>query len=581
MLYHTTANHRRFTLSPRAFWLGAAALTLLRLGVTVFQQGYIWVGGAPLDDELMFRAANAVTAGRWLGEYDYLTLSKAMFFPVWLALLHALRLPYLAAGAALWCAAAALAAAALRPLWAGVSPARDRALVLGLYAVLAFLPSSWAAYTLRVYRDNIFPALSLLAFAGFAGAVLRAGAAGGGKAPRLWPWLLAAGAGLTAGYLDREDAGLFLLPAAALASAYLVWRCVRGRRWLSLAGQALPYGMLAAGVLAFCALNYTHYGVFALSDFSTGSFADAMGAMSRVDTAAADGRLSVPADARALLYEAVPELQPLQYWLEEDPDLQNSFRDPVLDDYRAGSFYWAIRRAAQYEGVYESARTARAYWAAVAKAVNAALADGTLPARADDAGPRSSTAQPIRARYVLPTLKECCKSLYWVLTFQDCRPYEAQRSIGTEEDLAQWSAYLGCGFNAAAEAGKATPYYSPQQKLVFRALEALRLCAALLMTGGFVLAVLCWLRAAPRALARGACARVRLAWALPAVLLAFAALRCAMIAFVEVSSFGIGTSTMYLATVHPLVALFIYASLWPLLTPAAAAAERGLRDGET
>lgn len=72
-----------------------ALLVCLRLALTGFQQAYIWVGGAPLDDELMFRAANHITAGQWLGAYDYLTLSKAMFFPVWLALLHALHLPYL------------------------------------------------------------------------------------------------------------------------------------------------------------------------------------------------------------------------------------------------------------------------------------------------------------------------------------------------------------------------------------------------------------------------------------------------------------------------------------------------------
>lgn len=128
------------SLTPRAFWAWAAALTLLRLAVTAFQQGYTWVGGAPLDDELMFRAANAITAGQWLGTYDYLTLSKAMFFPVWLALLHALHLPYLTAGAALWCAAAGLAAAALRPLWAAATAGHGRTLTLGLYAALAFLP---------------------------------------------------------------------------------------------------------------------------------------------------------------------------------------------------------------------------------------------------------------------------------------------------------------------------------------------------------------------------------------------------------------------------------------------------------
>lgn len=41
-----------------------------------------------------------------------------------------------------------------------------------------------------------------------------------------------------------------------------------------------------------------------------------------------------------------------------------------------------------------------------------------------------------------------------------------------------------------------------------------------------------------------------------------ALLRCAMIAFVEVSSFGIGTSTMYLATVHPLLALYAFVGLF-------------------
>ena len=65
--------HFRPRLSCRAFWVLCALLVCLRLALTGFQQAYIWVGGAPLDDELMFRAANHITAGRWLGAYDYLT----------------------------------------------------------------------------------------------------------------------------------------------------------------------------------------------------------------------------------------------------------------------------------------------------------------------------------------------------------------------------------------------------------------------------------------------------------------------------------------------------------------------------
>ena len=55
--------HPRLQLNKRAFWCGVAVLVLLRCGLTSFQQAYTWVGGAPLDDELMFRAAQAITAG--------------------------------------------------------------------------------------------------------------------------------------------------------------------------------------------------------------------------------------------------------------------------------------------------------------------------------------------------------------------------------------------------------------------------------------------------------------------------------------------------------------------------------------
>ena len=116
-------------LSPHGrLWLCLAALTALRLVLAGQQLAYVWVGGAPLDDELMFRAANSISAGQWLGGYDYLTLSKAMFFPVWLALLHALHLPYLVGGAAL-----AMACLRLRLHWTA-----GKALLLALSSLGSF-----------------------------------------------------------------------------------------------------------------------------------------------------------------------------------------------------------------------------------------------------------------------------------------------------------------------------------------------------------------------------------------------------------------------------------------------------------
>lgn len=144
------------------------------------------------------------------------------------------------------------------------------------------------------------------------------------------------------------------------------------------------------------------------------------------------------------------------------------------------------------------------------------------------------------------------------LTFQDCPAYyQTLRSIGTTEDVAQWSAYLHCNFNNAAEAGKDTPYYAPLQKLAYRALGVLRCVYAVLLPLAFVWAVVRHLCALPMVLRRRT-AGAALPWLLLFGLLAMAALRCGMIAFVEVSSFGIGTSTMYLSTVHPLLLLYTY-----------------------
>lgn len=429
-------------------------------------------------------------------------------------------------------------------------------LTLALFAALAFLPSSWAAYTLRVYRDNIFPALCLYFFAGMAGMALRAVFE---KDKPLWPWLAAAGAGLACGYLDREDAGLFLLPFAAAATVIVALVLVGQRRWKAFAAQVIPYAMLGVGVLTFCTLNYTHYGVFALSDFSEGSFAAAMGAMMRVDTDSDKPYLSVPADAREKIYEAVPELKPVAYWLEEDAQMENDFRDPGLDDYRAGSFYWAIRRAAQYEGIYADAQTAANYWQTVADKINAACDAGTLPSRT---GKRVATSQPITAAYVPATLAETWNGFRHVLGFRDCAPYEALRSIGTDDDIAAWSGYLHCGFNAAANAGEDTPYYSPYQRAIFAVMQGWAWVYGVVLTVCVFCAVVFQLMKLLSCLRKKCTAETVVPWLLLFGIFGIALLRCAMIAFVEVSSFGIGTSTMYLAPVHPLLVLYVFAGLF-------------------
>lgn len=539
-------------ISRPIFWVLVGFVVVLKVVLSRFQMFYTWIDGAPIDDELMFAAARSISAGQWLGDYTWLTLSKHMFFSVWLAGVNWLRIPYLAAGQLLNCAAALCCAFAFAPVL------RRRKSQFLVFLLLCFNPAASAAFTLRVYRDNIFPALCMLFFAGLCGYALRC------RSPykKGLPWLILCGVGLAAAYLARED-GIWLLPFAAVGCLVLFITALRDKGAFAqklgrCAVLAVPFALLLGGIWGYSALNYAHYGVFTVSDFSSGGFAQAMGAMNRVKEKEWTPLVSVPADVRAALYDAVPSLAPLQPWLEENEELRNSYVNPKLNDYQAGSFYWALRKAAFYEGVYDTAPGAESYWQQVADEINALCDSGALPAKG---GRRSGTTPPIRAEYVLPVLKEGIKSIGHTLAFFDCAPYDAQNmTIGLPEDLTVWENYLGERCNVAAQAGTALPYYSPLQKLAYAGLEVIRWVYALALPLLTLAAVCLQTRQGVALLRQRKKAAIAkgdaLLWTLLLGLFAMALLRCFMIAFMEVASFNIGTYSMYLSTVHPLFILF-------------------------
>ena len=532
-----------------AFWTLAVCVMLAKAVLGYYQCTYVWVGGAPLDDELMWRAAQSISAGQWLGDYDCLTLSKQMFFAVWLALCNKLGVPYLVAGQLLVCGAALAMALAFRPVLI------KRWQQWLLFAALACSPAAGASFTLRVYRDNIFPALCVLFFAGLIGCALRYRRG----LRHYWLWLVLAGVGFGLAKITRED-GIWLLPfglaATVITCIYILREKGLDKKLLRCAAQLLPYGFMAAAVLVVSALNYTHYGVFATSDFSEGSFAAAYGAMTRIEHEEEKNLIPVPTDVRAKLYDAVPRLQPVLRLLEEDPNLQNSYRNPVLDDYMAGSFYWVLRQAAQMEGIYETAQTAEVYWQQVADEINAAIDGGQLTAAH---GKRSSTTPIIRGYHVLPTIAETLRSVVYCATFRDCLCYYPdQLSLITPQDEAIWSAYLGSHSNYAAQPYTDIPSYSGLQMLVYKLFNLFIPLYAVLVP---LLLAVAAVRQVGSALAmiRTKNADGLLLWLILLGVLAMALLRCAMIAFMEVAAFNIGTYVMYLSTVHPLLITFAVA----------------------
>ena len=175
-------------LRARWLWVLALALTAVKLGLCSFQLIVASPDLSPIDDTLMFNLAKRISAGNWLGEYDWLTLGKHSFYALWLAFLNLLHVNIVVGGQALFAVSCLVLLAALKPVM------RTNWGRLFVFAVTLYTPASWAENTLRVYRDNIYPSLVLLALAGLLGAFTRFRE----KPLRALPYYVAAGLSLAA-----------------------------------------------------------------------------------------------------------------------------------------------------------------------------------------------------------------------------------------------------------------------------------------------------------------------------------------------------------------------------------------------
>ena len=543
----TLRRRRLWPIGPRAMWLLAATLIAVKLFLTSFQLMIASPDLSPIDDTLMFRLAQNITAGQWLGEYNWLTLSKHSFFALWLAFVHMLGVNFLVAGQALYAAACAVLLSALRPL------IRCRFARLCVFAAVLYTPATWSACTLRVYRDNIYHSLILLAFAGLLGAFCRY-REGVGKTVGYY---LAAGAAMAAAWLSHED-NVLLLPFVVCAAIVYLFAMFRGRDVRGKAAKTamllLPVAVFAAGVGAWCAMNQAHYGRFIVSDYTSPEFSDAMGALTRAYPDDQERYLLVPRTTREALYEVSPSLASLQPYLEEEM-MYNNYGSVADREFNAGGIHWALREAADKAGYYEGAGTARAFWQSVADEVNAACDEGLIPCE----GRHSGVMSPVRLRYVPATFEKFLETLKMLVLFEQTEPVQ-ELSIATPEQSAEWETYLHCTSTKAAKAGTSEPYFAPLQELAYLCLNIITWMARILIWPMMVLTAV-WIARYVRRCIRGAREGVLpddlAGCILAAGFFLTGLLRIAAVSFIFAVSFSIPPYLMYLLPVCPLLVFFL------------------------
>ncbi len=531
-----------------ALVVGLLALAL-KLVLAWGQYATIYPPLAPIDDHLMFTAAQNIVAGNWLGEYGWLTISKHAFFAVWLAFLHILKIPYMVGNMILWAVAAFTATMAVKPV---LSKNWQK---LFLFLGLLYNPAMSAQYATRIYRDAIFPSLCLIFIAGVIGVGLRYKE----KIGSWLVWLVLYGVSFGCIYLCRED-GVWILPffaaAFVIVTVLLILEKQKGAV-VKAVTMVLPFVLSGAIIAGYAYMNYVHYGRFIVSDFTSSEFKAAYGALASLQQDNWHPLVSVPEDVREDVYGTSLIFKQIEEYLKSE-DFKGRYMNPVVGDYQSGAFYWALREAAAEAGYYQNPVLAQLFYENLTEQIQTAVNGGKLKTADGGTKLRKSVTPPIKFEYVPKVLKETIAGIKVVMLFQQCHPM-AEKAVGKDFEIKEVEDFVRQKGATILLPNTDIPTFStPVQMYMYKILELFVAIYKLCMPVMFVISLLWQIKKLREDLWNKKFDRESMLNIIMLGLVGMALLRCAMIAFVEVASFNIGTYVMYLSTVHPLIILYSF-----------------------
>lgn len=523
--------------------IAAAIFTVLRLWLSSRQMIYIVPLSAPLDDDLYFNMANNIVRGKWLGDYNYLTLSKYPFFAVYLAFVHLTGIPYLMANCILWLACAVICVWAFNPI------IKKNYQKLCLYMLLIFNPSTFASYTLRVYRDSFFPIICTAFFAAVAGWGLRIKE----DINKTIPFIRLSSLVMSIAFVSRED-GYWVIPffIAAVIICVIYTICDKSikQKGIRIVMWAIPFVTTILMIFTICFINSKYYGKFTLTDFNSGSFARCYGNMTRLKHEDWNGLVAVPEDVRQRMYDGCESFKDFEPYLE-DGSIRKGFVNSELNDFQSGSFYWALRRAAQEIGIYDNAQTAEKFWDKLADEIEVLCNNDE-----DALPPRKSVTPPIRKEYVLPVINQAIKSTAYILTWQDMQGFEDELSDASTGQIEKWERFTNCKSNYAAIEYTNIPYYSASQKTAFKIMEIITWIYRALTIPCLAFSLIGMI--ADFFKFKKYSYKKQIADFILLGLLCMAIFRIFIICYMEVAAFNIGIYSMYFGAVYPLIILISY-----------------------
>ncbi len=308
------------------------------------------------DDWIMVHLADTLRSGQWLGEYNDLTLTKGMFFPLYLAVCNFFHLSYLNVTALCYTLSCMLFVYGLRPLlkkhWAMGT----------VYLVLLWNPISYSVQAFqRVYRNSISYIQVLLIFGGFLALYLRRKE----SLKKQIFWMLAAAVGTVSFFYTREDAVwvmpfLLVFVLVYLGSVFSLWQKTKER---SYAGKGIlvlvPFLCLWLAGQLIASQNERYYGIRTANELQDSGFAEMYKSMMAVKPEEDIPGVTLTQEKIARMCDACPTLKQLEPYFQSSREYwAGPEGDADTWEVRDGWVFWIVRTALAQAGYYQDGKTA-------------------------------------------------------------------------------------------------------------------------------------------------------------------------------------------------------------------------------
>ncbi len=338
------------------------------------------------DDALMVKLAKSIIEGHWLGVYDNNTLIKGAGYPVFLAILKFINIPYMLGMDLLYILACMYFIYSLK------DDIKNNVIRIIVFVVMLFNPISYAEYTFqRVYRNGtgvfqtifIFSAIYIIWKNKFE------------SIKSLLPHILIASVNVAFLWHTRDDSMWiipFLFVALLLSSICIIVNYTKTRKstgikisstLLKVVCILMPLWILVFSTTSIKLLNYKKYGMF-IEKEGNANLGKVLNIFYEVKANEKVYRTDNTREKIDRMCEVSETLNSIKPHLDDSMDTWTQFdSNPDDNEVENGWFSWALEYAVRNAGMYFSPQESNEFYGKIYDEIKLALDEGKLEKEQD------------------------------------------------------------------------------------------------------------------------------------------------------------------------------------------------------